>query len=130
MSRFAAFDQAVKRGGRSTWLTRGDRRAHHQQQGKHEPLRNARWTVAHTLRKMGRCGEALEKLRANQRDFPDADDPYVEEELGECLLEEGRQGEDRPHFERAYEGLKDDAWLQKNEPERLDRLRELAGAND
>ena len=104
--------------------------AFRKEQGKDEPLRIARWTVAHTLRKMGRCGEALDKLRAIQRDFPDTDDPYVEEELGECLLAKGQEEEARPHFQRAYEGLKDDTWLQKNEPARLERLEKLASAGE
>ena len=91
------------------------------QQGKPEPLRIARWTVARTLRSLGRLEEAL----ALQRELA-GDSPYVEEEIGECLFALGRPDEARSHFESAYRGLKDDAFLQQHEPERLARLAELA----
>jgi tetratricopeptide (TPR) repeat protein len=90
--------------------------------GTEEGQRVARWTVGRTLRSLGRVEEALEI----QRDLDGADDPYVDEELGHCLRELGRHEEAQPHFDAAYQSLKDDPWVQKNEPEKLERLRELS----
>jgi len=47
------------------------------------------------------------------------------EEIGECLLRLDRSQEARQYFSRAYQILLQDAWLPKQEPERLARLREL-----
>lgn len=96
-----------------------------EEQGEPVPSRIARWTVARTLRSLERVEEALEAQRAIRAEFEDSD-PYVDEELGECLAALGRLDEARPHFQKAYDGLKDDAWLAENEPERIARLKELA----
>ena len=53
------------------------------------------------------------------------DDPYVDEELGECLLALGLSDDARPHFARAAERLTADAWMLANEHDRIARLREL-----
>lgn len=96
-------------------------------QGEPVPTRIARWTVGRALRSLERVEEALEAQRAIRAEFPDACLPYVEEELGECLLALGRADEATPHFQKAWAGLKDDAWLAENEPERMTRLARLAG---
>jgi tetratricopeptide (TPR) repeat protein len=88
----------------------------------------ARWTVARALRAKGRVEEALaaqEQLAVDNAAIG-ADDPFVNEELGECLLALGREEDARPHFAKAAVGLAADAWLAKHEPERIQRLRELA----
>jgi tetratricopeptide (TPR) repeat protein len=87
----------------------------------------ARWAVARTLRALGRIDEALAAQRDLKRFNAEAgiDDPYVEEELGECLLALGRLDEARPHFAKAAEGISDDAWMLANEPARIARLQEL-----
>lgn len=87
----------------------------------------ARWAVARTLRAQGRTEEAFAAQRDLQRFNAEAgiDDPYVEEELGECLLALGRLDEARPHFAKAAEGISADAWMLANEPARITRLREL-----
>jgi tetratricopeptide (TPR) repeat protein len=95
------------------------------EQGQGEPLRIARWSVAHATRMLGRPKEALERLRAIERDYPEADDPYMAEEFGECLLALDKPDEARPYFQAAWEGLKDDRWLEDNEPERFERLERL-----
>jgi tetratricopeptide (TPR) repeat protein len=95
------------------------------QEGKPGPLHIARWAVARALRSLGRFEEALARQRELTSDA--GNDPYVEEEIGECLLALGRDDEARSHFARAYDVLKDDAGLQQSAPERLARLAMLAG---
>ena len=89
-------------------------------------LRIARWCVARCLRSLGRVDEALAEQRALARELAAAslDDGYVDEEIGECLLELGRDDEARPSFARAAELLAADPAVT---PERLERLR-AAGA--
>jgi tetratricopeptide (TPR) repeat protein len=90
----------------------------------------ARWAVARTLRAMGRLDDALaaqEQLAVDNAAIG-VDDPFVDEELGECLLALGRTDEARPHFAMAATGLAADPWLVEHEAQRLERLREMAGA--
>jgi len=89
----------------------------------------ARWTVARGLRAAGRTAEALAAQEALRRDNAAAgiDDPFVSEELGECLLELGRADEARPHLAAAADGLAVDPWVAAEEPDRIARLRRLAG---
>jgi tetratricopeptide (TPR) repeat protein len=96
--------------------------------GKPTQIRIARYSVAKTLRLLGRVDEALaiqQELRAELLAAVEQDG-YVDEELGECLLAQGRAEEARPHFARAHALLSQDEWLVKNEPARLERLRALA----
>jgi tetratricopeptide (TPR) repeat protein len=102
-----------------------------QEAGDAPELRIARWCVARALRSLGRVEEALRQ----QHDIVESSqaqglepDGYVSEEIGECLQLLGRQAEARPHFEEAFRLLSLDSGLVKMEPERLSRLRELAGA--
>jgi tetratricopeptide (TPR) repeat protein len=89
----------------------------------------ARWTVARTLRAVGRVDEALAAQQQLAADNAAAgvDDPYVDEELGECLLALGRHDEARPHFATAAAGFAADPWLVEHEAARIARVRELAG---
>jgi tetratricopeptide (TPR) repeat protein len=98
--------------------------------GDARELRIARWCVARSLRSLGRLEEALRQ----QRDLLDASqaeglepDGFVSEEIGECLQLLGRQAEARPHFAEAFRLLSADSGFAKTEPERLSRLRQLAG---
>lgn len=88
----------------------------------------AKWTIARTLRSMGRVEEALEKQRVlhEENKAMDRPDPYVSEEMGECLLALGHATEAQPHFARAYEALSQDEWLKDKDPERIERLKTLA----
>ena len=54
------------------------------------------------------------------------EDGYNFEELGECLLLLGRSKEAKPYFAKAHTLLKEDAYLQSQEAERLKRLSELS----
>jgi tetratricopeptide (TPR) repeat protein len=96
-------------------------------QGQEREARIARWSVARTLRSLGRTEEALAMqqalIEANER--AGADDGYVFEELGECLLALGHPAEAQPYFARAYAELSRDPWLAEGEPERLARLKAL-----
>lgn len=90
----------------------------------------ARWCVARTHRSMGNFEEALTIQRQIEMEIASADrdpDGYVAEEIGECLLALGRKEESQPHFKQAYELLSQDIWMQRNETERLERLKELGG---
>lgn len=83
----------------------------------------ARWSIAKTLRLLGRPADALAIQEELLRET--TGDGYIFEELGECLLALGRADEAGPHFARAYEILKRDVWLQRDEAERLARLERL-----
>jgi len=97
--------------------------------GKEKEARIATWTVARTLRSLGRYDEALGMQQVNAARLAQVgeDDGYAQEEIGECLLALGREGEAGPHFARAYAKLAGDPWLQRDEPERLERLAKLGG---
>lgn len=60
------------------------------EQGQAEPTRIARWCVARCLRSLGRCHEALAIQRELESGPPD---PYVYEEIAECLAQLGDQDE-------------------------------------
>jgi tetratricopeptide (TPR) repeat protein len=91
-------------------------------------IRIAKWCVGHALRKLGRIDEALALQREIEREVSQEEQPdgYVFEEIAECLLVQGKQGEAQPYFKRAYELLRDKAWIKESEPERLERLKRLA----
>ncbi len=99
------------------------------EQGDPREHRIARWAVARTQRAMGDLEEALAQQRELLREGTSEgrEDPFVLEELGECLHALGRADAARPHFQRAYELLSRDEWFAANEPARLARLADLAG---
>ena len=92
-------------------------------------VRIARYSVARTLRSLGRCPEALVVLRELEAELQAAaeSDGYIDEEMGECLLATGKAKDAQPFFRKAFDLLSRDPWLQKNEAARLQRLGELAG---
>ncbi|OPA81027.1 hypothetical protein BVG16_01390 [Paenibacillus selenitireducens] len=98
-------------------------------QGKPEPIFIAKWSIAKVLRLMHRTQESLEIQMDLLRESEQIANPdgYVNEEIGECLLLLHRNMEAQPYFSRAYELLSLDSWLIKNEPDRMVRLKELAG---
>ena len=114
----ARFEEAlpVFREAEAAWLATG-----RQPQG-----RIARWSVARCLRSLRRFDEALAIQRALKQEWASAAaaDGYVFEELAELLDATGRQEEAKPYFRRAADELGKEAWLVKNEPARLARLRE------
>jgi tetratricopeptide (TPR) repeat protein len=84
---------------------------------------------ARMLRLLGRVDRAAEVIRPiHERLERDGKrDGWISEEYAESLLAAGRDAEATPHFQVAYELLKDDPWVVKNEPAKLERLRRLAG---
>lgn len=88
----------------------------------------AEWCIARTHRSLGNIDLALEsqyKLEQEIRDSGGDEDGYVSEEIAECLLLQGKPDEAAPHFMKAWTLLSQDIWLQKNEADRLARLKEL-----
>ena len=88
----------------------------------------ADWSVARALRSLGQVQEALaihQRLDAALAVRGDSD-PYVSEELGECLIALGRVDEARPYLRTAYAALSADEWLVRHEPFRIERLADLA----
>lgn len=93
-------------------------------------IRIARWTIGRCYRSLGRIDDALKlqvTLQAEIRQAGDESDGYFSEELGECYLLKGDAMTAQSHFARAYALLSSDQWIKANEPERLQRLRSLAG---
>jgi tetratricopeptide (TPR) repeat protein len=98
--------------------------AFREEQGQEEQVRIAMWCVARTLRALNRVEQALnilwELVARGQLDG------FTEEEIGECMLAQGRAGEARPYFKAAYEKLSQIDWVAED-VERMDRLKTLGG---
>jgi tetratricopeptide (TPR) repeat protein len=96
--------------------------------GKKVEIGIARWSAAKVLRYLGRVDEALktqmELVRLPELKGGD-NEGYIEEEIGECLILLGSQAEAVPHFAIAWRLLHEDPWLKRDEPKRLDRLKQL-----
>ncbi len=99
-------------------------------QGEARETGVARWSVARTLRALGRSEEALAEQLALRADNARAGtgDSYVDEEIGECLLSLGRPDEAAQAFRAALDQAESGAPGEDADPERLARLRALAGS--
>ena len=78
---------------------------------------------------MGRIKDALEAQMNLEKEVEEKgldQDGYIYEEIGECLLELDRADEAKEYFGLAYGLLSIDEWLKANEPERLQRLKNLS----
>jgi tetratricopeptide (TPR) repeat protein len=90
--------------------------------------RYARVDEAKMLRMLGHADQSLVKmteLRSELKGTGDVDDAFVCEELAEAMLALGRPDEAEPLFRIAHQKLKDDQWLQRHEPQRLQRLKDM-----
>jgi tetratricopeptide (TPR) repeat protein len=89
----------------------------------------AEYTIARTLRHQNKVDEALAMALAIHERAKSAGqvDPYVCEEIGEDLLLKGKSTEAALYFRIAFEELSKDTWLKRNEPARLERLKQLSG---
>lgn len=87
----------------------------------------AQWTLGKTRRAMGHLATAIaiqQQIEKEQLLAGVSPDPYVYEELAELYLmrDDSRAS---AYFDLAYKGLSADPWIQKNEPQRLTRLKEM-----
>lgn len=89
----------------------------------------AKWCIARTLRALKRVDDALKIQLALFEESTTTGNPdgYVHEELGELFLLKHDQLKFPFHFEKAYELLATDRYLQQTEPARLERIKRLAG---
>lgn len=97
--------------------------------GDKKATRIAEWAVARTLRALARPADAF-PMQSRLLDEWRADGgrpPYVNEELGECLLALGRDTEATPYFAEAYRVLSADREFTASQPGRLARIGGLAG---
>src|SRR5438045_3234404 len=96
--------------------------------GDAKRTRIADWAVARTLRALGSVTEALaiqrRLLGESRRDG--VRPPYVNEEIGECLLALGLDDESRAYFGEAYALLSLDRRFASTEAERLARPARLS----
>lgn len=95
--------------------------------GEKDSLDIARWSIAKTYRFLGRTNEALKIQIALLEEKSGVDDSgYTYEELGELYFLKNEAEKAKTYFRKAYEILSKDIWLQKNEPDRLARLKKLS----
>lgn len=85
--------------------------------------RYARVDEAKMLRLTGKPEESLARMHELEKELHE-EDGFVFEEIAESLLAMNRDTE--PYFAKAFAKLRDVAWLCKYEPERLERLKQLA----
>ncbi len=95
--------------------------------------RIAKWTVGRAYRSLGIIEEAIKIQKDLQFELIEKGlepDGYVYEELAECYLINSNQNLAQKYFNLAYEYLSKDDWLKANEPDRLERLKELGEGED
>ena len=100
------------------------------EKGRTENTNIACWSAAKTLRVMGKTEEALEeqlRLLELYRKGEADEDGYVYEELAECYLIKNNAAEASKYAGLAYDILSKDIWMEANEKDRLNRLKELGG---
>ena len=88
----------------------------------------AKYSVGRTLRSMGNTEEALRMQLALWKEAAAINRPdgYIHEELGELYLLKNDSAQYPFHFQKAYELLSADSYLQKFEKERLARIKKLS----
>lgn len=89
----------------------------------------AKWSVARTLRSLGKVKQALEMQNSLLEEIEEKNieqDGYVFEEIAECNLTLGNKSEAGKNFAAAHQLLSKDIWLAEYEKERLDRMKELS----
>jgi tetratricopeptide (TPR) repeat protein len=104
-----------------------------QQRDNEATTRISKWTVGRVYRSLGRIDDAIKIQKELEQEFIDKgleQDGYVYEELAECYLIEDEREEAQKYFKLAYEYLSKDEWLKANEPDRIERLKELGEGED
>jgi tetratricopeptide (TPR) repeat protein len=91
--------------------------------------RIAKWCVAKCRRALGEVSAALAMQRELEQEYASLGERsgFVFEEIAECLYGLGDHEAAKPYFAQAYEELCKDQWLVSDEPQRLERLKSLAG---
>ena len=94
-------------------------------------IREARWTVAHGLRSVGKLDDAraMQLALAAELDRAGESDGYVYEELAEIELARGDAKAARPWAAKAYAVLGADPALAPDDAKRLARLNAIAAGN-
>jgi tetratricopeptide (TPR) repeat protein len=102
-----------------------------QEIGSAERVRSARVALARNMRLRGDPAAALAALEPLLVEIRSADEPagYSLEEIAECLLALGRDGDAKAFFSQAYVALSTYAWFPPGEAARLQRLRDLGGVD-
>ena len=102
--------------------------AFHTEQGREVDIYNLK-DQARMLRLMGRTDEAMSIVGPifERLDRESAQDGWITQEYAELLLLSCGAEAARPHFERAYALLSQDAWVRRHERAMLDRLKTLGG---
>lgn len=101
----------------------------HTQKQTKEGLMIAKWSVARVYRSLGQYEKALAAQQAiaqEQQILGLPEGGYTYEEIAENLLALKRPEEAAEYFGKAYALLSQDTWLQKNEAERLERMKKLS----
>jgi len=102
----------------------------HEEKNNTDGLLIARWAVARTFRSLNQIDVAIQIHNLLLKEIEEKnleEDGYIYEELGACYLLKQNEEEARKNFALAYALLSKDNWLQTNEPEKLERLKLLAG---
>lgn len=101
--------------------------AFRQEQNQPQLILSARWCVAKALRYLGEVDSALSMQLELEKEWQNVGEPdgYVFEEIGECLLTLKKEVEATKYFALAYQYLSKDPWLSRDEPQRLQRLKDL-----
>ena len=89
----------------------------------------AKWSIAKTLRMMGKTDEALEIQQALHKDIEDGkagSEGYIYEELMECYLLKNGKEKAAEFAGKAYDLLSKDIWVAENEKDKLDRLKKIS----
>lgn len=99
-------------------------------QGEPSTIRVAKWCLGRTYRSLKKYDSALEIQLALEKEFDQLPekDGYVFEELGELYLSTSIPNLSKKYFAFAYGELSKDEWFKANESTRLQRIKELGGA--
>ncbi len=93
-------------------------------------IRIGKWTLGHLYRIINKLDKALDIQLALENEINDNDlpkDGFVLEELAELYAIKGEKDLARNYYKEAWEILSKDTWLKNNEPERIERLKQLGG---
>ncbi len=96
-------------------------------QDKDENIRIAKWCIARANREIGQVDEALAIQLDLLTTYEQLGNPsmFVFEELAHCYTLKNEQDKAAPYAKQAYDLLSQDDWYVKNEPTRLQALKDI-----